>query len=311
MVRKTDLKVIPGGRRRRVKVWRRLFALGMVVLAGFLFYSSLGQFSLLLATDTVARHGQISHGVLVDCTVLRNEHTVLAPGPGTYIPLVETGTRVRKGQSFARIQGPGGALELTAPVPGLVHHGSDELGQLLTLDTQLNEEMVATMAQLAPPLVESASTVQSNQAVATIIDNSRFQVVTDTPFHSPDKKQALKVEAGTDEMKIELSPRDVILVDACYWVVWDAPALPDSLGLERKFSARLITGQQDLVLIPQDALYTRDGELGVFVLYRNKPVFNKVEVHYTEDGIVGVTGLTNGQRVLSLPKWASFLRRWW
>lgn len=311
-MRKRNLRMIKGGKTRRSnKIWLRLFALGMMVLVVFLLWNSLGQLSLLAAKVTVARHTMVTTSVPVSCVVLANEWSVYAPISGEYIPLVPEGVRVKSGQVFARIEGAGGSRELKAPGAGLVHHGGDVVGAL-PMDV-LNQGTVITAVGLIqdPPGKGSADTVKVDEQVAVIMDNNRFQLVTGMDFHSPGRRQTLVSRVNDREYKFTISPRQVLQHDNLFWVLWNAPALPDSLGLQRVFAGEMITAEQNLVLIPHGALHRKDGEQGVFILFRGKPVFSPVAVLYTDDDMVGVTGLGNGERVLSLPTWASFAKGWW
>ncbi len=312
MVKKRDLQVIRGGKTRRSnKVWLRLFALGMLVLAGFLVWNSLGQLSLLAAKVTVARHTIVKTAVPVSSVVLCNELVVSAPIGGEYIPLVENGTRVKVGQIFARIEGAEGSRDLIAPGAGLVRHGRGSRGSL-PLDS-LNQGTVITAARLLrdPPSKENVSTVKAGEQVAGILDNNRFQLITGMDFHSPGKRQTLVSWVNDREFRLTISPRDVLQHDNLFWVLWDAPSFPDYLGFQGVFTGEMITAEQDLVLVPHGALHRKDGEQGVFILFRGKPVFSPVEVLYSDDDMVGVSGLGNGERVLSLPNWASFAKGWW
>lgn len=311
-LRENRLKVIRGGKIKRNRVWRRMFAFGILVLTGFLLWNSLGYLTLLVADVTVARHSEVVTGEPVHCIVLRNERELLAPAEGNYIALVANGTRVRVGQVIARIEGSAGSIDVLTDAAGLVWHGRDSLGGLSIMD-RLNSQAVAQVAEYMenPSNPSESRYVSKNQAVAAIVDNARFQIITGLSFHT-DKRQTLKIQDdNAKEISVVITPKDVLQSEYRYWVLWDAGSLPDHLGLKRDFSAQLITARQQMVLIPEGALYSKEGEKGVFVLHRNKPVFNPVATHHFEDGYVGVTGLANGQRVLSLPKWVSFAKRWW
>ena len=204
-------------------------------------------------------------------------------------------------------------MALTAPIAGLVCHGGDGLN--LILDMTLDEETVALVAEVLkkPPKIKAEAKVKKGELAAVIIDNvRRYQLFTNLDFHAQGKKRTLKIQGkGEQELLIPITPREVLKHDSRFWVRWDAPTLPDSLGLQRVFAAEIITGQQQMALIPAGALLTKDGVQGVVILHRNKPVFNPVEVLYAKEGVVGVSGLADGQRVLSLPRWASFAKRWW
>ncbi|MGI6364636.1 MAG: hypothetical protein ACOX2G_02635 [Bacillota bacterium] len=310
-MRKRNFKVIKGGRTRRSKVWLRLFAMGMVVLAGFLVWNSLGHLSLLAAKVTVARHTPVKTGMPVSCVVLCNEWVVNAPIGGEYIPLVEDGTRVKAGQVFARIEGAEESRELVAPGAGLVRHGGEYRADLPLDVLNQGTAIIATALLKAPPGTGHAAKVKAGLPAAVILDNTRFQLITGMRFHSPGKKQTLVATVDGRELKFAISPREVLQYENLFWVLWDAPALPDSLGLQRVFSGEMIAAEQELVLIPQGALYKKEGQQGVFILLRRKPVFCPVEVHYSEEDVVGVSGLSDGVQVLSLPKWVSFAKRWW
>lgn len=310
-MRKRNLRVIKGGRARRSKIWLRLFALGMVILACFLVWNSLGHLSLLVAKVTVTRHTQVKSAVPVSCVVLRNEWVVEAPVGGEYVPLVADGTRVKAGQAFARIEGTSGSRELLAPGAGLVRHGGDDQADLPLDVLNHGTAIIAASLLKAPPGLGHTTKVKAGQQVAVILDNARFQLITGMNFYSQGKQQTLVSSVNGQEIKFTIVPREVLQHDDLFWVLWDAPALPDSLGLQRVFSGEMIIAEQELIMVPRGALHEKDGQQGVFILLRRKPVFCPVEVHYLDDDMVGVSGLGDSERVLSLPKWASFAKRWW
>lgn len=311
-MRDSRLKVIRGGRTKSNRIWRRLFATAILVLTAFLIWNSMEYLSLLAAEVTVTRHKEVDFVIPVQCIVIRNEFELSSPSDGEYIPLVENYTRVRVGQVVARIDGPGGSFDVKATGAGLVTHNPDNLAGSLSMGEGLNAQTVelAVMVMEDPPESKESKYVSKGQVVASIVDNSRFQIITGQSAYF-DKRQTLKITGSSgEETRFTVSPRDVLESNYTLWVLWDVPSI-DILARQRVFFGELVTDRQYLVLVPEEALYTRDGELGVFVLRRNKPVFNPVNTHYSQDGLVGVTGLANGQQVLSLPKWASFAKRWW
>jgi len=288
----------------------------MVVLSGFLLWNSLGSLSLLAAKVTVASHREVLTIEPIQCIVARNEKVILSPADGNYIPLVDDGTKVRVGQTFAQVEGLGGIVELQAEVAGLVRHGGDGMEGMVPINITLDDQMAKVLADaLKKPPVSKVLPAVEGQPVAVIIENvSGYQLLTGLNFHSPGKRRTLKVELENGQkLNISISPQKALQSDNLFWVLWNVPSLPDTLGLNRVFDADIVTSQQQLVLVPHSALYVKDGQAGVFVLYRSKPVFNPVEVFLPESevGMMGVSGLANGQNVLSLPRWASFAMRWW
>jgi hypothetical protein len=306
---KAKLKVVEGGRKRGNKLWRRLFAAGIAVLALFLLWNSLGYLALWAADVTVATNTEIVSSVPVQCFVLHNEHLLHSPGSGQYIPLVENGARVRVGQEIARIEGPAGNLLLQASVAGLVIHDLDGFEGDFFPRAKLDQALVESITRYFDnsPRGKVASQVKAGDLVGVIIENTGFKLVTALNFHS----QGQKLKLTTDNEIYTIIPREVIRVREKFWVLWDVASLSDSLGMQRYFSAELITQELEAVLVPTKAIHNKDGEKGVIVLYRGKPVFNPVEIVYTQGEEVGVKGLVHGQRVLSLPWWARLAKRWW
>lgn len=310
--KREKLKVIQGGRPRKSKWRRHIFSVGIIAVSGFLVWHSMGFLTLFFANSTIARHAEVSTNITVDCIVVSDEVVIFAPQGGEYIKESTNGDRVRVGQTIARITGAGNSYDLVSPSAGLIRHGSDGFeGKFNTANSiEALVEHGATIIKHTPVL-SSPTSVSTNNPVAVVIDNVRFQLLTKLDFMPEVRRHTLRVNTGSQELKINITHLDIMADKDKYWVLWNAPTLPDSLGLERVFSAELVAGTQQLVLVPTGALYRLNGESGVFVLYRNKPVFNAVEVVYTGDGMLGVAGLADGQRVLSLPAWASFAKRWW
>lgn len=307
---KAKLKVVQGGRKRGNKLWRRLFAAGIAVLALFLLWNSLGYLALWTADVTVATYTEIVSSVPAQCFVLHNEHLLRSPGKGQYIPLIENGVRVRVGQEIARIEGDAGNLLLQAPVAGLVIHDLDGFEEDFSRRAKLDLALVESITRYfdKSPQVKVVSQVNAGDLVGVIIENNGFKLVTALNFHSQGQKLKLKTGDGS---VYTIVPREVIQVKEKFWILWDVASLSDSLGMQRFFSAELITRELEAVLVPAKAIHNKDGEKGVIVLYRGKPVFNPVEIVCTQGKEVGVKGLVHGQRVLSLPWWARLAKRWW
>ena len=307
-------KVIPGGSPRRRKWPRRFFALGIIVLSIFLLWHSLGYITLLAAKVTVARHSEVKSGTTIQCVVARNEHLLLSPAEGEYTAIVQNGSRVKVGQVYARVDGTGISNELKAPAAGLIRHGGDGFDGAFPTGSKLNQSLLdsAVGALARQPEVTAAAKVGLDQLTAVIVDNNvSFQLLAGLDFHPPEGRQTLTIQDELRETSFVATPLDIMEYGGKYWVLWRVPALPDSLGLQRVLTAKLITGSQQLVVIPAGALHVREGVEGVFIVYRNKPVFNPVEVVFVDGPEAGVLGLADGQRILSLPRWASFAKRWW
>jgi len=308
-VRATKLKVVQGGRKRGNKLWRAAFAVGMAALALFLLWNSMGYLALWAADVTVVTKTTIASSTPVQCFVLRNEHLLRAPGNGKYIPLVNNGARVRVGQDVGRIEGQGGTILIQAPVAGLIFYELDGFEGHFppdSLDLALVESVTKYM-DLSPES-KKLSQVGTGDAVGVIVGNTGFQLLTSLNVHYHGKRLKINAEDGGTYTII---PREVIQVQGQFWVLWDVISLSESLGMKRVFSAQLVTDEQEAVLVPAKALCIKDGEQGVLVLFRGKPVFNKVTVLLNQGDQVGVNGLAHGQRVLTLPWWANFVKRWW
>lgn len=303
-------KVVQGGRKRGNKIWRISFAVGMVVLALFLLWNSLGYLALWAADVTVVTNSNIVSSTPVQCFVLRKEHLLRSPGNGKYIPLVDNGERVRVGQDIGRIEGPGGNILVQAPVAGLVLHGLDGFEGDFSPGLSLDDSLVDSVTKYLDlsPGSKSVSLVGTGDVVGVVVGNTGFQLLTVLNFHSQGQRQKINTEDG---LTYTIIPREVIQAQNKFWVLWDVTSLSDALGKERVFPAQLVTREQEAVLVPAKALCTKDGYQGVLVLFRGKPVFNQVEVLLNQGDEVGVKGLAHGQRVLTLPWWASYAKRWW
>lgn len=303
-------KVVQGGRKKGNKIWRSFFVAGIAVLALFLLWNSLGYLALWAADVTVATNSEIVSSLPVQCFVLRNEYQLRSPGSGKYIPLVDNGARVRVGQDIARIEGAGGNMLVQAPVAGLILHVLDGFEGNFAADATLDLALVESVTRYLEksPGANSVSQAKAGELVGVIVGNTGFKLLTGLSFHSQGQRQKIKTEDGTT---YTIVPRQVIQAQNKFWVLWDVASLSDTLGKERVFSAQLITQEQEAVLVPARALCTKDGLQGVIVLFRGKPVFNPVEVVCNQGNEVGVKGLAHGQRVLTLPWWASLAKRWW
>lgn len=302
--------VIQGGRKRGGKLWRGLFIAGTIILAIFLFWNSLGYIALWAAEVTVATNSEVVASLPIECFVLREERLLYSPASGQYIPLVENGAKVRKGQEVARLENSTGNIRICAPEAGVILHGLDGYENQFSLDSPLREELVEALSRYLAerPPAKSAGQVKAGDKVGLIITNAGYRLVTGLSFHTSDQRQKIEAEDGAT---YDIIPRSVKQAEDKFWVQWDVKALADELGQRRFFSAQMITLKQEAVLIPAKALCTRKGVQGVLVLFRGKPVFNPVAVVATQKAEVAVKGLAHGQRVLTLPWWASLAKWWW
>lgn len=309
-MRATKLKVVQGGRKRGNKLWRSFFAVGMVAMALFLLWNSLGYLALWAADVTVVTKTTITSSTPVDCFVLRKEFLLRSPGNGKYIPLVDNGERVRVGQDIGRIEGQGGKILVQAPVAGLLLHKVDGFEGHFSSGSSLDLALVESVTKYMDmsPDAKGVSQVGTGDVVGVIVGNTGYQLLTALNFHS--QGQRLKINAE-DGLTYTIIPREVIQSESKFWVLWDVTSLSDTLGMKRAFPAQLVTNEQEAVLVPVKALCTKNGKQGVLVLFRGEPVFNEVTVLLNQEDEVGVTGLAHGQRVLTLPWWASFVKRWW
>ena len=305
-MRATKLKVVQGGRKRGNKLWRAAFAVEWRP----------GPFSVVEQHGLSCPVGCRCNGSdqdyycfqhSVQCFVLRNEHLLRAPGNGKYIPCEQR----RQGQGWPGCwlhRGPGGTILIQAPVAGLIFYELDGFEGHFpdSLDLALVESVTKYM-DLSPES-KKLSQVGTGDAVGVIVGNTGFQLLTSLNVHYHGKRLKINAEDGGTYTII---PREVIQVHSKFWVLWDVTSLSEALGMKRVFSAQLVTDEQEAVLVPAKALCIKDGEQGVLVLFRGKPVFNKVTVLLNQGDQVGVNGLAHGQRVLTLPWWANFVKRWW
>ena len=304
------LKVLPGGAKGKSKVWRNFFRAGAVILALFLVWNSLGYLAIWAAEVTVAAKSEVVTSAPASFFVLRDECLLRAPAAGDYIPLVEDGAKVRKGQVIGRLEAGGSSQPVWAPEAGLVLHSLDGSEGGFPLQAALTPALIEAVAAYiaVPPVPEGVGPVQAGQVIGVIVTNGGYRLLTGLTFHRPDQRQKIEAEDGTS---YTLVPRQVLQVQDKFWALWDVAPLSDALGLERVFSGRVITNRQEAVLVPSRAILVKDGVQGVIVLFRGKSVFNPVEVVGSEGKEVAVTGLAHGQRVLTLPWWARLAKRWW
>ena len=309
-VRANKLRVIQGGNKRGNKLWRRLFLAGVIVLALFLLWNSLGYLALWAADVTVASSKQVVASVPVNCFVLRTEYLIQSPEAGGYAPFLENGAKVSKDLKIGCLTGSGGEAPILAPAAGLILNDLDGFEGRFLPGKMLDPGLVDCVASYidSPPEPKPATQVNKGDCLGVIITNSSYRLLTAMDFHTEGQRQQLEAEDGTT---YTLTPLHVIQARNQFWVLWDVPSLSDELIKTRSFSGQLISQKEEAVLVPAGALCSKDGNTGVIVLFREKPVFNQVEVLCTLGDQVAVKGLAHGQRVLTLPWWASLAKRWW
>ncbi|MTI95022.1 MAG: hypothetical protein FH749_05960 [Firmicutes bacterium] len=314
-MRKRQFTVVKGGKtaKRRLNLRRNLLIITVCFVMLLLGFQLLDRLQVSLVQKVVVRY--TNHEVVTETgsVVLRNEHIVAAPVTGTYEPSIDNGSRTRVGQTIAVFNEQAG-LAVTTPMAGLVNYHPDGHEQKLGLQTQLSPDTIIAAEAVIEHGVETQSSfgVDKGQALATIIENISFQLLTPLAGYPEYSARTLLISSSTGStVRARGIVRDVLLKNDRFWVLWSVPELPDRFVLERQLSVSVVEDNIFRAELPKEALYSDGDQTGVFVLRGNTPVYAAIEEYYADGESVYVSCLREGQQVLVPPRWASFLKRWW
>lgn len=307
------LKVVKGGSDKPSRWRRRFFLLAVLILCGYLLYHSLIFFTGALMPAVIVRQVSDLWDKPVYFVVLKDEHALVAPVDGRYVPAVEPGQRVKSGQTVGAVQSGELRVPVTAPVAGLVSHNLDGWEEELPLAMTLNERTVALLGRVQAEFqpLTAPDLVHRGQIVAVVVSNNRFALAASLAGELEGVWHTVRFDTGSGYSEIDVRVRQTFRVGDRCWVKWDAPLLPDSLALNRVLPGSILVRADSLFELPAKAVFRHRDEPGVVLVQRGQPSFLPVDVVQVDGDTVMVTGLADGQQVLVVPRWAKLFARWW
>ncbi len=248
-----------------------------------------------------AQEGSLANPQEVEALVVNSEQVVTAPETGKIDKVIVEGDRAAKGSVIARILYQGGKPNLTTPSSGLISYRVDGLEGVLT-PMNLMEWDISKFKDLKPSS-PPGDTVQSGQAVFKVVDNLSptyllFNLPPDGVMLS--SGDSTIVELGGQKYNGKVVKISQAGPDGGVAVALDT-FLPQSLG-QRNIKVSLLDKKPAKgEVIPVAAVLERQGGKGVFQVKDGVVSWQPVQVLAQVGDKVCVSGLKNGDAVITTP----------
>lgn len=308
--------------RIRVKRNPRPFFKNLILLAVALYVIflivSFAQSHLLsrLAKVQQIQEGVIQNTISVSGTLVRNEEVINSPRSGKLKVILNEGERVRVGQVFAQVIAPSldnaageTTYNITAPKAGMISYHLDGLEKIYSPGAikELDLEKVKTLESKSQ-VIENGVSVEEGKPVAKILNNLEpLTIICDLgdhgkTFEKSDKtlynvyfgdktKEIYKAEVTEKNFR---GQQNLVLLDLFLY--------SNELVADRKINFNIITDRYEGYYIPKDALVIKEGQKGIFTVYKERVRWKQVEVEGEAGGNVLISGVTPDLRVIVNPQ---------
>lgn len=281
-----------------------LFSTLLIIASFFLWWLGIGVKNLIvqeLLTVQSLKYDKLQQDVLVEATVFRNETVVLAPQGGKLVKNVPEGERIRKGKQVAVVQvatveNASGAIDIALKTPkaGVISYQIDGLEATYSPDNveKFGPERLAQADIHRQPA--NVNQLTAGQGAFKVVDNltkgyvylklSKDQL--DSEFLSecqPDKYLTLQVGKDKQSRKYEWLIKQVFNDAQSVHILLGVRNLPESMYTQRRVPVRIISQQYAGLIVPTSALVEKEGQKGVYVVYKQSVLWQPVEVR----GIIG------------------------
>lgn len=275
-----------------------------IIASFFLWWLGIGVKNLIvreIITVQSLEYDKLQQDMVVEATIFRNETVVAAPQGGQLVKKVAEGERVRKGKQVAVLQtatveNASGAIELALKTPraGIVSYQLDGLEATYSPD---NVEKFGP-ERLAQADIQGAKAstnpLTAGQGAFKVVDNLAKGYVylklpknqLDSEYISqcqPDQYLTLQVGKDKESRKYEWLIKQVFNDAESLHILLSVRNLPESMYTSRHVPVRIISSQYAGYIIPTAALVDKDGQKGVYVVYKKTVLWQPVEVR----GIIG------------------------
>jgi putative membrane fusion protein len=274
-----------------------------------------------LVVANLAQVEQVKQGVVQSMlpaagVLLRNEVVMKAPGAGKLKIVVAEGERVRVGELVAQVVAPSlqsssgeQVFDLRAPLSGIVGYTLDGLEEVYTLEKiqQLDLAKVLSMAP-TPNRFLPGEQVAEGQAVCKIVNNLEpLYIIGEVDGELPsenDNKPPLSItfnpqkDAAMNATLLEENYRGqngrVLLRMASYGKELITPR-------QKKFW--IVTKSAEGIYTPVSAIVRKDGQDGVYTVYKEQVKWIKVEILARIEGKAVISGVTPDIKVVVNPEY--------
>lgn len=294
-----------------------------VVLAAILTYLVFQLYGFVhdMAVVRLARVEQVRAGVIQKTVpaagiLVRSEKLIPAPRSGKLKVLAAEGERVRVGQAVARVLVPSldsnsgeAVFDVTTPYSGLVSYHLDNLEEVCTPDgiRELDLEKIETIKS-EPQQVMPGNRVEAGKPVLKIVNNLEpLTVIATAPAGQMPKKggnQSILLVLGQNER------------DLCRGTILERNfrGNPDQLLIEikdydpglivgRRIDFKIVTERYEGYVVPLSAIVRKDGQTGIYTVYKERVRWQQVEVEGTSAGEAVISGVTPDLKVILKPEY--------
>ena len=267
-------------------------------------------FSSMIST-TLASNSILEEKIYADSLIFAREKVISAPYSGKLKILVANGQRISQSEIFAQLEafgttaeGKGVQVDLPAPTAGLMFYWWDGLEKVFTSSILGNSDIKKVFSAAIPKSL--GETLHVGEPVAKIVDNLEG-IYCVAKYDS----NAIKVTPAKDEkllvsfagFRTTALVRDYKKDEAVTYLVLQLSDLPRGFANSRYLNCVLIPQQYKGIVLPNEAIVTKNGEIGVYVIKTKKTIWQQVRlVGEVRDEIV-VEGLDPTQEIIINPKW--------
>lgn len=266
-----------------------------------------------------ARYGFIEDVLPVEGTLIRNEKVLPAPKTGRLKILIPEGERVRIGAVVARVVAPaidsqnGETLyNITAPITGIVSYQTDGLESVYT-PRNLQALPVSKMRsmEIKPGRLTDGMQVEEGKPAAKIVNNldaiNIIGMIPKAKVPGDMLQTGKRVKVRFD--KNQAAPFYLSIADSSFQGKENLYRLvlnnySDHFINPRTVSFELITQRFEGFIAPAGALVEKEGQLGVYIIYKEAVKWKKVQLIGQINDEVAVGGLEPGVSFVQNPRYA-------
>lgn len=267
-----------------------------------------------------ARYGVIEDIIPVEGTLIRNEKVLPAPKTGRLKILIPEGERVRIGAVVAQVAAPamnsqnGEILyNITAPVTGIVSYQTDGLESVYT-PNNLKALPVSKLRSVETKnsKLTGGMQVEEGKAAAKIVNNldtvNIIGVIPKAKVSGDMLQPGKRIKVRFD--KNQAAPIYLSIADSSFQGQENLYRLllnnySDRFINPRTVSFELITRRFEGFIVSGGALVEKEGQLGVYIIYKEAVKWKKVQLIGQINNEVAVGGLETGVSIVQNPKYAS------
>jgi hypothetical protein len=313
------LTVIKGGlnqekpwSRRRRRLQRLSFCLGLTLLA-LILVGSAGSFVIRArVSQEIIRLTTLDSQIPFVGILLKHEQEVLAPVAGTFIPIIDSGARVRVGQQLGVLQTATGDISITSEAAGIFISRLDGLEQDFPRRETIDLELLAAAQWVLanPKAFQAVTTVETEKPLAVILNNSYIQLLGRLRTRPSGSVNILSFVSNGRTLEHQAQVKNALEYSGSTWLLWEIGDLPDELSLGRIVSGSVWTRRDEAARLPAGALVWKNNRPGVLLQTRQGRIFQEVEVLHSQEGEVWLGGLQEGQQILVFA-WGTGILKWW